>query len=110
MAAILVVLSAAARLGSTAMVRLLDGAVPWLLARETTDPTTAFPFWVGAGSSSGCTAWCRGDPAVAVGLVAAGRARDRADWIAAGIRIANTALARSPSVARVSHAGLCHGA
>jgi hypothetical protein len=56
------------------------------------------------------SSWCKGDPGVALSLLAAGRALGRGDLRHLGLDAARRAALRSPAVAGISDACLCHGA
>lgn len=88
---------------------LLTGAVTWLLNRR-------LPREV--GGAYGCndgdvrparSAWCYGDPGVAIALLIAARAVGNESWQQTALEIARAAAARPPDVAQVIDAGLCHG-
>ncbi|MCP4655950.1 MAG: lanthionine synthetase C family protein [bacterium] len=93
--------------------RLLEGAVEWLLAQEfEADAGGCFPSWVGEGIEplSSRSAWCYGDPGVAVALLGAARSVGREDWEQEALRIAQRAAERPPESSGIQDAGLCHGA
>jgi lantibiotic modifying enzyme len=94
--------------------RLLDGAVTWILSQRNLEPgAVAFPAFVTPtrrplGETP--TAWCYGDPGIAVALFAAARAARRSDWERAALDVALLAARRPVAEAGVVDAGLCHGA
>ena len=93
--------------------KLLDGAVAWLLRQEVRDGARSrFPAWVVPGSEpEDCrSAWCYGDPGVAVALFWAARCVGEADWEREALEIARRTASRPPEEAGVVDAGLCHGA
>lgn len=93
--------------------RLLDGAVSWLLRQKLTDsPGARFPAWLAAGwKGERCrSAWCYGDPGVAVALFSAARCVGNLDWEREALELARGAARRPPDQAGVVDAGLCHGA
>lgn len=93
--------------------RLLVGAVAWLLANKRPDDGgSVFPYRLAATEpdNSARSAWCYGDPGVAVALFAAARARKREDWEREAIRIAERDCARPFEYSGVVDAELCHGA
>ena len=92
---------------------LLDGAVRWLLAQRLPDGSaSAFPYWVGPGIAPqpARSAWCYGDPGVAVTLLSAARSVNEPAWEREAMEIARHVLRRPPENAGVVDAGLCHGA
>lgn len=93
--------------------RLLDGGVTWLLNHERRERTgTRFSAWISPGlPSEDCrSAWCYGDPGVAVALFWAARGVGQPAWEKEALRIARSAAARRPEKSGVQDAGLCHGA
>jgi len=89
---------------------LLDGAVRWLLAQRRGDGAdSSFAHLAGEASDSR-TAWCYGDPGVAIALLGAARRVGEPAWERAAIAIALRAAARPLDRTGVSDAGLCHGA
>lgn len=93
--------------------RLLDGAVAWLLRHKRTDERgSRFSAWISPGSErESCrSAWCYGDPGVAVSLLCAARSVGEPEWEREAVEIARAAATRSPDEAGVMDAGLCHGA
>jgi len=93
--------------------RLLEGAVGWVLAQRLDGSVpSVFPSWVGAGVSSQAarTAWCYGDPGIAVSLLAAADCANDAGWREQAVDLAAIAAARAPDETGVIDAGLCHGA
>lgn len=92
---------------------LLEGAVQWLLAQTLPAPSeAAFTFWLAEGADQEPTqlAWCYGDLGVALALLSAARAVDRADWEATALALASAAARRSPTSFMIPDAGFCHGA
>ncbi|HEY0783401.1 MAG TPA: lanthionine synthetase C family protein, partial [Thermoanaerobaculia bacterium] len=93
--------------------RLLDGAVPWLLAHQLPDGADgAFPYHHRSGRPPrpARLAWCYGDAGIAVALLGAARAVGEPGWESAALAIAARAAGRDEASARVTDAGLCHGA
>ena len=91
---------------------LLDGAVSWLLAHmvdAASGPTV--PYFAADGVEPGParSAWCYGDPGVAVALLLAARDTGEPAWEAAATGLAVRAAARPPGQTGVVDAGLCHG-
>jgi lantibiotic biosynthesis protein len=89
---------------------LLEQAVTWLLERVAgQDP---IPNWWTPGDQRGParTAWCYGEPGVAVALVIAAQGVNEPEWEAAAVRLARQAAARPVEETGVVDAGLCHGA
>ncbi|HZT42756.1 MAG TPA: lanthionine synthetase C family protein [Chthonomonadaceae bacterium] len=92
---------------------LLEVAVAWLLRQKLPpDSGGSFPSWVGPGIplEASRSAWCYGDPGVAVTLLLAARGAGREDWEAEALEVACRAAQRPVSEAGVQDAGLCHGA
>ncbi len=91
---------------------LLRGAVAWILANlvETESEVTA-PSFIAAGARPGATrsAWCYGDPGVALALLLAGRDTGEPAWTQAGTDLAVQAAQRPLDQTGVTDAGLCHG-
>jgi lantibiotic biosynthesis protein len=93
--------------------RLLDDAVEWLLRRKLKrSPGARFPAWTAPGTRGDpCrSAWCYGDPGVAVSLFWAARSVGEPAWEREAVEIAREAAKRTPDQAGVVDAGLCHGA
>jgi len=93
--------------------RLLDGAVSWLLRQKLSDsPGARFPAWLVEGrKGERCrSAWCYGDPGVAVALSSAARCVGNLEWEREALELARGAARRPPEQAGVVDAGLCHGA
>lgn len=93
---------------------LLSGAAEWLLAQRFPDDDGAgcYPSLVppNARASRGTrVAWCYGDPGVATGLLAAGKALDDARLVDEARAVALAAAARRGAGAGVIDAPLCHG-
>jgi lantibiotic biosynthesis protein len=92
---------------------LLDGAVSWLLAHRlelASGPTMPSFIAPGAEPEPARSAWCYGDPGVAVALLLAAWEVDREDWLDAGTELALQAGRRLPGQTGVTSAGICHGA
>ena len=93
------------------LIEMLDGAVAWLLKyRQPGGPKTSC-FWnqvPPAPNEVSRSAWCYGDPGVAMTLVrAAGLVPDR--LMNQGVEVARAAALRQLSDSGVVDAGLCHG-
>ncbi len=89
---------------------LLDGAVAWFLDTGL-DGEVLPSWWVPDGEREPArTAWCYGEPGVAVALLGAARAVGDATWEDAALRLAHRAAARPVEDTGVVDAGLCHGA
>lgn len=103
----------AAGVAHTTAMRLLEGAVEWLLSQRlpATSPSR-FPSWVGPGLTAlpARSAWCYGDPGIACTLLLAARALGEPAWEREALALAHHAAARPPQSAGVRDAGLCHGA
>jgi hypothetical protein len=93
--------------------RLLEGAVSWLLSQKLPPDTgSSFAAWTVPGVTAVPvrSAWCYGDPGIAVALLCASRAVVNISWEREALEIARRAAARPPDDAGVRDAGLCHGA
>jgi lantibiotic biosynthesis protein len=114
MAGVLPLLARACSLGvAEATVRpLLDGAIRWLLAHLVDSPAGATtPSFLADGTKPGParSAWCYGDPGVAMALLLAARELSEPGWQLAGTELAVRAARRPPEDTGVSDAGICHG-
>lgn len=115
MAGVIPLLARASALGiDSGTVRpLLDGAVRWTLAHliEASDGPTV-PGFVpdDADPLPTRSAWCYGDPGVAMALLLAARDAGEPSWERAGTELALRAAARPPELTSVTQAGICHGA
>jgi lantibiotic modifying enzyme len=96
---------------------LLYGAVAWLLANKRYgDGGSTFGSFFGEPEPSGAaaascrSAWCYGDPGVAVALLTAARATGEPLWEREAIAIAGNDCARSIEDTGVVDAEVCHGA
>jgi hypothetical protein len=87
--------------------RLLDGAVRWLLAHERRDG--GFAIAVGR-TRRARLAWCYGEAGVASALQLAAITVGERRWAEAALRIGRAAAARSFADSGVLDGGLCHGA
>ncbi|RMH15406.1 MAG: hypothetical protein D6696_20840 [Acidobacteria bacterium] len=93
---------------------LLDGALPWLLARRL--PVAAgepcYPRWLVPGEPpEPCrVAWCYGDLGAAWVLFDAAAAVGRSDWREEALELARHAARVPAEAARVLDPGICHGA
>ncbi len=91
---------------------LLDGAIRWMLARLVETPSgRTMPAFVAPDAEPvpARSAWCYGDPGVAVALLLAARDTGEASWAAAGTELALRAARRPPEQTGVADAGVCHG-
>ena len=96
--------------------RLLQGSVSWLLKQKLPpDADSCFSSWVGPGIDRGIdrgpsrSAWCYGDPGIAIALLSAARCAGEKSWEEEALKIARRTAKRPPDQARVRDAGLCHG-
>lgn len=92
---------------------LLAGAVPWLLEQKLpAGGISVFPYGVGPQVSvrPARTAWCYGDPGIAVALLLAARAMDEPEWEREALGLARAIARRPPENCSIDDAGLCHGA
>ena len=91
---------------------LLADAVRWLLAHAVPGRSgQTVPGFLAAGTAArpARTAWCYGDPGVAMALLLAARDAGEPGWAEAATRLALHAAARPPEETGVTDAGLCHG-
>lgn len=91
---------------------LLDGAIRWLMAHLVDSPAGATtPSFLADGTEPGParSAWCYGDPGVAMALLLAARELGEPSWQLAGTQLALRAARRPPDDTGVSDAGICHG-
>jgi hypothetical protein len=92
---------------------LLEDAVRWTLAQELPEGASSrFPSWISPGRTpeSSRLGWCYGDLGIAWALLGAARWARQPAWEEQARRIALSAAAIAPAQARVSDAGICHGA
>ena len=89
--------------------RLLERAVPWLLARRLTDGMPA-QLVAGEAPRASRLGWCYGDPGTAAALLLAANATGHEAWREAALTIARAAAARPFERSGVVDAMLCHGA
>jgi lantibiotic modifying enzyme len=92
---------------------LLASAVSWLLTQKLPPgEVSVFPYAVGSGFRirPARTAWCYGDPGIAVALLAAARSVGEPAWEREAVALASTVARRPPESCRIEDAGLCHGA
>lgn len=92
---------------------LLEGAVRWLLGHLADSPggaTAPALVAVGVAPTPARSAWCYGDPGVALALLLAARDVGEPDWELAGTELALRAASRPSELTGVTDAGLCHGA
>lgn len=102
---------------------LAEDAARWVLAQRLPPELDAcFVSRLAAGAAPGAdaggeeatmparSAWCYGDPGVAVALLLAGRLLDMPAWEEAALVAARKAAVRSFAATKVTDAGLCHGA
>jgi len=91
---------------------LLDGAVRWLLAHMIdTGAGPTVPYFVADGIEPGParSAWCYGDPGVALALLLAARDVGEPGWAEVATGLALRAAGRPAEQTGVTDAGLCHG-
>lgn len=88
---------------------LLDEATGWLLTKA--DASIGYGAWLYPGERLlPCrSAWCYGNPGVALSLLIAGRGAGRRDWEKAGIDLLERETTRPREECAVVDAGLCHG-
>ncbi|WP_284575197.1 lanthionine synthetase LanC family protein [Streptomyces sp. 2P-4] len=90
--------------------RLLDLALNWFLGQRSDVEQTVFSQSVEFRYMPARSAWCYGDPGIALALSVAARATDRADLRTVARETARSATDRPVSLTRVSDACVCHGA
>jgi lantibiotic biosynthesis protein len=98
--------------GGPAVRVLLDNAVRWLTARLIGSPAgTTVPSFIARDiePEPARTAWCYGDPGVAIALLLAARDAAEPSWERTGTDLAISAARRPPELTRVTDAGVCHG-
>jgi hypothetical protein len=103
----------AAGVGGERAGALLAGAVSWLLTLKLpAGGISVFPYSVGRDVKirPARTAWCYGDPGIALALLAAGRAAGEPAWEREARDLARVVARRPPESCGVADAGLCHGA
>lgn len=91
---------------------LLDGAVSWLLTHLVDTPAgPTVPYLVadGVAPAPARSAWCHGDPGVAIALLLAAQDVAQPAWAAVATDLAVRAAVRPPYQSGVADAGLCHG-
>ena len=99
-------------LGEPALRGLLDGAVEWLLGHLVESPSgPTMPSFVAADADPrpARSAWCNGDPGVAIALLLAARDLNEPSWELVGTELALRAAGRPPELCGVNDAALCHG-
>jgi lantibiotic modifying enzyme len=91
--------------------RLLEGAIHWLLAnRRSDDGGPVFGRYAGdLREFPARSAWCYGDPGVAIALLTAAQAVGEAKWEREALAIAFRACARPMDETGVVDACFCHG-
>lgn len=99
-------------IGGATSLRLVEGAVRWMLAqRMPPGSSSTWPYHVAAGIEPGPArlAWCYGDPGITIALLRAALAAGREDWADVAIESAVRMLERDPAEGRVDSSSLCHG-
>lgn len=92
--------------------RLLEGSVSWLVKQKLPpDAGSCFSSWVvpGIDRDSSRSAWCYGDPGIAIALLSAARSVGEKSWEEEALKIARAAAERPSDQAGIRDAGLCHG-
>jgi lantibiotic modifying enzyme len=92
---------------------LLNDAVSWLLTQKLpAGEVSIYPYGVGASVRirPARTAWCFGDPGIAMALLQAGRALGEPAWEREALTLAREAARRPPENCHVEDGCLCHGA
>ncbi|QRN99237.1 lanthionine synthetase C family protein [Archangium violaceum] len=94
--------------------QLLEGCVRWLLARRLSEEEApgGFPALLapGAPREPARSAWCYGNPGIAVTLLMAARHLGESSWEEAALAGARRAATLAPEKTGVVDAFLCHGA
>jgi lantibiotic biosynthesis protein len=91
---------------------LLQDSVNWLLKQKLPpDAASCFSSWVGPGIDRGSSrsAWCYGDPGIAIALLSVARSVGEKSWEEEALKIARRAAERPHNQSGVRDAGLCHG-
>jgi hypothetical protein len=89
---------------------MLAGAVRWVLAQAHDGGDARFGACITTARERPTrSAWCYGDPGVAMALVAAGRAAGEPRWTEYGLELARGVARRIHEAAGCVDAGLCHG-
>lgn len=102
-------LLAQAERGGIDGIRVLDGAVGWLIAQKlASDAEGSFPIYKGEKVPARL-AWCYGDAGVAAALATAGAATNRKDWELEAMAIATKAGSRDPDRTGIRDTPICHG-
>ena len=92
---------------------LLEGAVSWLLSQKiTSNESSTFPSLVAlnSGPVPARSAWCYGDPGIAISLVRAALVTGNLEWKSQGVDIGLQAARRPLQETGIRDGGLCHGA
>jgi lantibiotic modifying enzyme len=92
---------------------LLEEAVDWLLRQKlpsSADSTFSTCIIEGREPYPSRSAWCYGDPGVAIALLTAARGAQNAMWECQAIDMAKKCTRRAPQHTGVQDAALCHGA
>jgi hypothetical protein len=89
---------------------MLRGAVSWLLRQRIDLDGSVFPQAVESRYVPARSAWCYGDPGIALALAVAARATGFSDVAGTAREAAAAAIDRAPAMARVTDPCLCHGA
>jgi lantibiotic modifying enzyme len=110
---VVLALSAAVGVARPRAAGLASGAVDWVLAQRLDDTSAPrLPYWRNSDGSTTAparTAWCYGDPGVAMAVLVAARALGVAAWEAEATGLARAAALRAPGDSGISNAWLCHG-
>lgn len=101
-----------AGLGGPCTRDLLDDTCRWTAAQARGGPGARFPYAVAdeVGWAPARTAWCYGDPGVALSLYGAALATGAELAAAQALDVLDAACSRAPDTALVRDASLCHGA
>ena len=89
---------------------MLNESVRWLLRQRIDLDGSVFPQAVESRYVPARSAWCYGDPGIALALAVAARATGRSDVAGTAREAASAAIDRAPAMARVTDPCLCHGA
>jgi lantibiotic biosynthesis protein len=92
--------------------RLMEGAAAWLWAQRSVGPASWFPARRGPGDAiePARTAWCYGDPGVAIALLLAGQALGSGQHVERAVSVARAIAAREEALCYAESASFCHGA
>lgn len=91
--------------------RLLEGAVPWIVAQEMPGGGGCFPHLTEPGipPTPARSGWCTGGPGISLMLWRAGRAAGETPWQGRALTLARATMRRPLAEMGIKDACLCHG-